>query len=182
MKVISVFGGSVPKEGEPAYRQAQRLGALLAQHNFAVANGGYSGVMEAVSRGAAQEGGEVIGVTCDQIEEFRPIGPNPWLSREIRVDRVSTRLQKLIEIGDGLVALPGGIGTLAEIVQSWSWLQTGEISPRPLLLVGMLWRDVFEVFQERAAAYLAGRDRGLLHFSGNEEEAAAFLLDYFNTV
>ncbi|MBN1267821.1 MAG: LOG family protein [Anaerolineales bacterium] len=174
-KVISVFGGSSPRAEDPAYKQAEKLGGLLAEQGFAVANGGYCGVMEAVSKGAAQAGGTVIGVTCTHLEAYRPIGPNPWITREIRVERVSSRLQKLIEVGDGLVALPGGIGTLAEIVQSWSWLQTGEIEPKPLILVGSLWLEVFSLFQEQAKEYLSFRDQDLLEFVPDESAAAASL-------
>lgn len=65
---IAVFGGSQPKEGDPAYAEAYELGSLLAQAGHTVLTGGYIGTMEAVSRGAAEAGGHVIGVTCEEIE------------------------------------------------------------------------------------------------------------------
>ncbi len=68
---ITVFGGAQPKEGTPAYEEARELGALLAQRGHAVLTGGYMGTMEAVSRGACEAGGHVIGVTCIDIEEWR---------------------------------------------------------------------------------------------------------------
>ena len=70
-RIVSVFGGSAPKPGSPAYEEAQRCGALLAQAGWTVATGGYRGVMEAVSRGAHEAGGHVIGVTCTLIENWR---------------------------------------------------------------------------------------------------------------
>ncbi len=164
MKVISVFGGSTPRPGEPAYQQAEELGAQLAARGFSVANGGYCGTMEAVSRGAAEAGGTVIGVTCTRLETYRPVGPNAWISREIRVETVADRLRKLVTIGDGFIALPGGIGTLAEIAQSWSWMQTGEIERVPLILVGETWRAVLDMFRANAQGYLAERDLALLSF------------------
>jgi len=164
MRIISVFGGSTPQPGEPAYQQAEELGAQLAARGCMVANGGYCGTMEAVSRGAAEAGGTVIGVTCSRLEAYRPVGPNAWISEEVRVETVAERLRKLVTIGDGFIALPGGIGTLAEIAQSWSWMQTGEIERAPLILVGEAWKSVIDVFSANAQGYLAERDLALLSF------------------
>ncbi len=69
---VSVFGSSQPKEGSMAYAEAQELGKLLAQRGHIVLTGGYMGTMEAVSRGAAEAGGHVIGVTCEDIERLAP--------------------------------------------------------------------------------------------------------------
>ena len=68
---ITVFGGAQPKEGSAAYEEARELGKLLAERGHAVLTGGYMGTMEAVSRGASEAGGHVIGVTCEDIEEWR---------------------------------------------------------------------------------------------------------------
>src|SRR5258708_16993147 len=76
---VSVFGGSQPKNGSAAYAEAQELGKLLAERGHVVLTGGYIGTMEAVSRGAAEAGGHVIGVTCEDIERWRAIDPNPWV-------------------------------------------------------------------------------------------------------
>lgn len=67
-KVVTVFGGSSPKPGEEPYLEAETLGRLLAQAGLLVATGGYAGAMQAVSKGAAEAAGGVIGVTCEQIE------------------------------------------------------------------------------------------------------------------
>ncbi len=72
---ITVFGGAQPKEGTPAYEEARTLGTLLAQRGHTVLTGGYMGTMEAVSRGACEAGGHVIGVTCIDIEEWRKSKP-----------------------------------------------------------------------------------------------------------
>ena len=81
---ISVFGGSQPKEQDTAYGEAVELGKLLAQRGHVVLTGGYIGVMEAVSRGAKEAGGHVIGVTCEDIEAWRAVRPNSWVMEEIR--------------------------------------------------------------------------------------------------
>ena len=82
---ISVFGGSQPREGSTAYAEAQQLGRLLAERGHVVLTGGYIGVMEAVSRGAREAGGHVIGVTSEDIEAWRPIKANAWVMEELRV-------------------------------------------------------------------------------------------------
>ena len=140
---VTVFGGSQPKPGDPAYKQALELGKLLGGSDYTVLNGGYIGTMEAVSRGAVEAGGHVIGVTCDEIEAWRPVRPNPWLSEEMRFPTLSQRLTALIENCDAALALPGGVGTLVEISLMWNQLLTEIITPRPLITIGIGWQAVF---------------------------------------
>ena len=109
-KRITVFGGSQPRPGDPAYQEALRLGQLLGQAGYAVLTGGYIGTMEAVSRGASENGGHVIGVTCDEIESWRPVKPNPWVQEELRFPTLRQRLYALIDECHAALALPGGIG------------------------------------------------------------------------
>ena len=127
---ITVFGGSAPQPGTPEYQQAYLLGELIGQSGHTVLTGGYIGTMEAVSRGCAEAGGHVIGVTCDQIEAWRPVKPNQWLMQEIRHPTLHARLLSLIEECEAAIALPGGVGTLAEIVMMWNLIQTAVIAPR----------------------------------------------------
>jgi len=129
---VTVFGGSSPKEGDLAYANALTLGKMLAQRGCTVITGGYIGTMEAVSKGARLAGGEVIGITCDEIESWRPVSPNEYLTQENRYKTLKERLYALIETPDILIALPGGIGTLAEISLSWSQLQIQAIPSKPL--------------------------------------------------
>ena len=112
---ITVFGGSEPQEGSSAYEEARELGKLLAERGHAVLTGGYMGTMEAVSRGASDAGGHVIGVTCEDIERWRKRSANQWVKEERRKKSLIDRIQALIEGCDAAIALPGGTGTLAEI-------------------------------------------------------------------
>lgn len=172
---ITVFGGSKPTPGSGPYQQAQHLGEMLGSAGYAVLTGGYIGTMEAVSRGASQAGGHVIGVTCDEIEKWRDVGPNPWIDEERRYRTVRERLYALIESCHAAVALPGGIGTLAEIAVMWSELQTNAIQPRPLVLVGSGWQNTFSTLLEQQGAYIAEGDRGLLHFVPDIKKAFDYL-------
>ena len=145
---ISVFGGSSPKPQEPAYQEAYILGQLIGKAGHTVLTGGYIGTMEAVSRGAAEAGGHVIGVTCDEIESWRSVGPNPWVKEEIRIPTLRERVDKLISACDAAFALPGGVGTLVEIAVMWNMIQTQAITPRPLILIGQGWKKTFTLWIE----------------------------------
>jgi uncharacterized protein (TIGR00730 family) len=159
MKTITVFGGSLPKAGSPAYKEAQELGKLLAESGFAVQTGGYIGTMEAVSRGASKAGGHVIGVTCDEIEAWRPVAPNRWIIQEKRCTTLRERLFVLIDECDGAIALPGGIGTLAEITLAWSHLQIHPGDTRPLILLGQGWQETLTTFITQLGDYVPNADQ-----------------------
>ena len=173
---ITVFGGSKPTPGEPAYEEALKLGRLLGGAGYTVLTGGYIGTMEAVSRGAAEAGGHVIGVTCDEIEVWRPVLPNPWVQEEMRYPTLRQRLYALIDNCDAALALPGGIGTLAEIAIMWSQLQTGAAAPRPLILIGSGWQATLEAFYDTRGEYTAEKHRHLLTIAPDVEAAFQILL------
>lgn len=173
--VVSVFGSATVEAGTPPYLEGLRLGAGLARAGHAVATGGYCGLMEAVSRGAAEAGGHVLGFTCDRLEAWRPVRPNAWISEEVRSATLRQRLTGLIQAGSALVALEGGVGTLAEIAVTWSMLQTGELGPRPLILVGEAWRRTMQAFLENAAAHVRPQDAGLITVVPGVDAALAAL-------
>src|SRR3972149_4354328 len=172
---VTVFGGAEPKPGEPAYEAAMQLGRLIGAAGHTVLTGGDIGTMEAVSRGVAESGGHVIGVTCEQIEAWRPVRPNMWVQEERRFATIQQRLFALIENCDAALALPGGMGTLAEIAVMWSHLQTGAISPRPLILIGPGWRAVFDLFMDQQGPYVTERHRRWLLFAPDVESAFRML-------
>src|SRR5512139_3685230 len=108
-KRITIFGGSAPRPGETAYTEAERLGQLLGAAGCTVLTGGYIGTMEAISKGAAQAGGHVIGVTCEAIERWRKVSPNPYVQEECRCATLSERLDVLVHDCDAAIALPGSV-------------------------------------------------------------------------
>lgn len=171
--VISVFGSSAPRPGDPDYTQAMQVGALLAQAGYTVATGGYGGTMSGVSQGAAEAGGHVIGVTSDQIEEYRPIRANRWVIEEIRYPTLRERLIHLVEHNDGMITLPGGVGTLSELSLAWSFIQVNEIPPRPLVVLGNIWRDLFDAFVK--PSYVDEFTANILRFAATPEEAVQAL-------
>ena len=168
---VTVFGSSLPKPGDEAYEQALLLGKLLGLAGCTVLTGGYMGTMEAVSRGASQAGGHVIGITCDEIERWRPIGPNLWVQEERRFSTLRERLYALIDSCDAAIALPGGIGTLAEIAAMWSQEQIAQRESRPLILIGTGWNIVVEQLFLSLGEYISEQNRELISFAPNCETA-----------
>ncbi|MBN2551073.1 MAG: LOG family protein [Anaerolineales bacterium] len=171
---ITVFGGSAPQPGSPAYQQAYRLGQLIGEAGHTALTGGYIGTMEAVSRGCAEAGGHVIGVTCDEIEAWRPVKPNQWVLEEIRHPSLHGRLLSLINECDAAIALPGGVGTLAEIVMMWNLMQTAAIPTRPLVLVGDGWAEMMAALYRGQDGYIPEGHR--THLILAEDVDAAFNL------
>jgi hypothetical protein len=174
-RIVSVFGGSTPRPDSAPYGEAHTLGGRLARAGWTVATGGYSGVMEAASRGAAEAGGHVIGVTCGLIEQWKGLRANPWVKEERKFPTLRERLNYLVEFCDAAIALPGGIGTLSEIALTWSLLQTGEIKPKPLVVVGQVWSATVTTFIREADGYLRDRDAQLLRVANNLEEVVGLI-------
>jgi hypothetical protein len=156
VKTIAVFGSSRRDEQSQHYREAYDLGRMLAQAGYAVLSGGYGGSMAAVSRGAREAGGQVIGVTC---AVFDPLPPNPWLTQEIKAPSMLDRLATMLDLSDGFVAVRGGIGTLSEVTLAWSLLQTRSMADKPLVLLGSDWQGIVDAF--RSHSDLGGTIAGL---------------------
>jgi uncharacterized protein (TIGR00730 family) len=172
---VSVFGGSQPKPGSLAYEQAHTLGSLLAQRGHTVLTGGYIGTMEAVSRGVAEAGGHVIGVTCGEIERWRDVGVNRWVKEEWRKQTLVERLQVLIRECDAAIALPGGPGTLTEISLMWNLMIVESMRRRPLILIGDGWQSVFEQFLRTFGTYIPEAQRELVSFAKDVHTAVELL-------
>ena len=177
-KKISVFGGSTPKPGSPAFQEAYKLGQMLGDAGMTVLTGGYSGTMEAVSRGASEAGGHVIGVTSEEIEAWRPIGPNAWVAEEWRCQTLNERLNTLVENCDAAIALPGGIGTLLEIALTWNQLVIDILEPKPMILLGKGWHKIMETFFTELGDYVSIDNRQFLAFAPNPESALELLYSF----
>src|SRR5512139_1403473 len=172
---VSVFGGSQPKEGDAAYAEALELGRLLAERGHTVLTGGYYGTMEAISRGAHEAGGHVIGVTCSDIEDWRGSRANAFVKEERKKKTLSERLMALIEGCDAAIALPGGPGTLTEISLMWNLMIIESLPRRPLTLIGSGWQSTFDQFFKEFESYMPLRQRELLYFAKDVKTAVKTL-------
>jgi uncharacterized protein (TIGR00730 family) len=175
MMKITVFGGANPKPQDPAYLEAYHLGKILGQAGHSLLTGGYIGTMEAVSKGANEAGAHVIGVTCDEIEEWRPISINKWVHEEIRCKTLQERVFVLIDQCDAAIALPGGIGTLTEIAMLWNHMVIDAVKKKKLILVGKGWQTIFNDLFLFQGSYISSFDRGLILFTANPDSIPPLL-------
>lgn len=180
MQIVTVFGSSRPVAGDVHYAEALALGAALAAKGLPVCSGGYGGVMEAVSRGAKENGGRTLAVTA----EFFKSRANHWVEEEIRVRTWQERLFELIERGQGYVACPGGTGTLVELAVVWEMLNKGAMKRKPLVVLGHFWQPIIERVREVELGHASRwgeRDEPLVHEAGSPADAAEYLAAYFQT-
>jgi uncharacterized protein (TIGR00725 family) len=141
---IAVFGASRSVEGDGHYETAVRCGRLLARAGFAVATGGYSGAMEAVSRGAREAGGHVVGVTAPSVFPGRARA-NSHLTVETQADSLVERIGLLADGTAGSIALWGSLGTAAELIVAWNLAYVAPFSaaePKPVIAVGEPWMSL----------------------------------------
>src|SRR5438552_442748 len=168
-RIVTIFGGSKCLESDAEYADARRVGQLLADASYTICTGGYSGVMEAASRGAHERGGRVIGITMTQFDKT----PNQYLTEKFPSQHFYERLQRLITQSVGYIALRGGMGTVTEISLVWNKLQTRVLDPRPLVLLGDCWPPVVKTWQSNLA--VSDNDVQILDFAVTPEEAVAII-------
>lgn len=135
--MIAVYGSSNVGESDAAYRMSYELGRELAGAGADVMTGGYSGVMEAASRGAHEAGGHVVGVTVELFERRGPA--NRWVLERVHTNTLFERIGHIVARADGFVVAPGSIGTLAELFLTWNLLAAGARPAAPLVLMGPHW-------------------------------------------
>lgn len=173
MKVITVFGSSRVRPGDADYEASVIVGQKLAQAGYAVMTGGYYGVMEAISKGANEIGGHVIGVTTDQIGKRYDLQPNSYLNEVVNFAELRDRLLYMVQKADGYVAMPGGVGTLHEIAETWELMRIGGAETRPFVCYGTLWETVIRALQE--SPYLGEGYEGMLSIAHTPDD----LINYF---
>jgi uncharacterized protein (TIGR00725 family) len=161
---ISIFGGSQLSPNDQMYKTAYELGNSLAAAGHIIQTGGYIGVMEAVSRGANEAGGQAIGITCSEIENWRDVKANLWVTQELRFNTLVERMNYLISSCDAIVVLPGGPGTLAEFSVAWNLMIIQAIPRKPLILLGNRWRLLIQLFIRSFSSFVPKAQRGYLFF------------------
>ena len=144
---VTVFGSARFREDHPYYRLAREAGAQLAKAGFTVMTGGGPGIMEAANRGAKEVGGRSIGCNIELPQEQKP---NAYLDRWITFRHFFVRKVMLVKYSYAFVALPGGFGTLDEIFETATLIQTGKIQEFPLVLMGRdFWRPLLDFMRDR---------------------------------
>src|SRR5262249_35822813 len=142
---VTVFGSARFKENHPYYALARDVGARLAQNGFTVMTGGGPGIMEAANRGAKDVGGGSVGCNIELPKEQKP---NPYLDRWITFRHFYVRKLMLVKYSYAFIALPGGFGTLDEIFEVITLIQTGKIQEFPVvLMVQSYWQPLLDFFR-----------------------------------
>lgn len=172
---ITIFGGSSPLPESKEYQFAYELGKTLGKVGYTILTGGYMGTMEASSKGASEEGGHVIGVTCVEIEKWRNRSHNPWVKEEWRLVTLHERMIRLIDSCNAAIALPGGPGTLAEIMLMWNRIQIEAIPPVPIILIGSEWKTVFNTFFDELRNYIPPSSYDVIKFANTIDEIISYL-------
>jgi uncharacterized protein (TIGR00730 family) len=167
---VTVFGSARVGPESQEYGEARRLGRILAERGDVIVSGGYGGIMEAVSRGAHEAGGQVVGVTV--APWIGRVAPNPYLSEERSAATLFERLEALVE-SDALIALPGGAGTLGEVALAWNLRQMDLMPPKHVILVGRDWSQMVEAF--RRHLIIGDHDLALLTAVDTVDDAVAAL-------
>lgn len=177
--VVAVIGASQTRPGQPDYAEGIRLGRLLAEAGCTVATGGYAGLMEAVSAGAAQVGGEVVGVTAPTVFPERS-GANRHVTHERPAFSLTERIHDMLTIADAVIALPGSLGTLTELVMAWNIAFVAPFSGQPsnpVVTVGPNWAEIVPILTERVAT-----NGDLVRCVDTVDEAAALVVEHLESL
>jgi hypothetical protein len=144
---VTVFGSARFGESHPYYQLARQTGAELAKAGFTIMTGGGPGIMEGANRGAKEAGGRSIG--CN-IKLQREQSPNPYLDQWITFRYFFVRKVMLVKYSYAFIALPGGFGTLDEIFETATLIQTLKIREFPLVMMGKeYWRPLLDFMSEK---------------------------------
>jgi len=142
-KIVTIFGTSRAKADDAIFALALKTGRLLAQAGFTIANGGYGGTMLAAAQGAAEVGGEIIGVTCSAFKSSRA---NEYVTNEVVAGSLDERLDTLVKLGRAYIVLPGGTGTLLELAKVWELKNKGFLkADKPIILLGGFFKPLVEL-------------------------------------
>jgi uncharacterized protein (TIGR00730 family) len=176
---VTVFGSARIGEEHPAYRQARETGRLFAQSGFAVVTGGGPGVMEAANRGAREAGGVSVGFN---IELPREQSSNRYLDIELTFNHLYARKTMLVKAAEGFVLFAGGFGTLDELFEALTLIQTGKVLHFPVVLVGEeFWAGLLEWIERQPVTegMISSEDKELLFVTDDPGEAVRIVLECY---
>ncbi len=171
---VTVFGSARFKQEHPYYQMARTVGAALVQQGFTVMTGGGPGVMEAANRGAKEADGTSIG--CNIILPFEQ-QPNPYLDQMLEFRYFFVRKLMLIKYSYAFVVLPGGVGTMDEMFEALTLIQTKKIRDFPVVLMGKAYYAPLLEFMEKMLAEktISSADLKLFLVTDSIDEAMAHI-------
>jgi uncharacterized protein (TIGR00730 family) len=171
---VTVFGSARVKPDTPYYLLARQLGAAIAELGFTVMTGGGPGVMEAANRGAKDVGGRSVGCNIELPHEQVP---NAYLDRHVTLHYFFVRKTLLVKYSYAFVALPGGFGTMDELFEALTLIQTGKIQDFPVIIMGCdYWRELLDFIRKMpGAGTISPLDLDLVLATDSVDEAVAWI-------
>lgn len=173
---ISVFGSARTPVDHPDYALAMDLAARLVRAGYAVITGGGPGIMEAANRGASEAGGLSIGLGIELPFEQ---GLNQWVDLGVNFRYFFARKTVFVKYAQGFVAFPGGFGTLDELFEAVTLVQTGKVTSFPIVLVGSaFWQPMIDWLRDSLAATgkISPGDLDLIHLSDDPAEVVSIIV------
>lgn len=172
---VTVFGSARFHEGHPYYDLGVATGRALARQGLTVITGGGPGMMEAANRGAREAGGPSIGANIILPHEQKA---NPYVDQVVTFHYFFVRKVMLVKYSCAFLALPGGFGTLDEVFEAATLIQTGKIGPFPIILIGAKFWDSMRIFFEklRDEGAISESDLGFGRITDDPEEAAELVV------
>jgi len=170
---VSVFGSARTAQGTPDYDRAEHIGAGLAKAGYAVITGGGPGIMEAANKGALSVGGVSVGLGIELPQEM---GLNDYVEIGIEFRYFFVRKTVFVKYSQAFVVLPGGFGTLDELFEALTLIQTGKVHHFPVVLFGAgYWGGLCDWLRERVAGEgkIAATDLDLFRVTDSPREAVA---------
>jgi uncharacterized protein (TIGR00730 family) len=176
---VTMFGSARVTESDPMYAAARELAALLAREGFAIITGGGPGIMEAANRGAMDAGGQSIG--CNIELPFEQ-GMNDYVDVAVNFRYFFVRKMMFVKYAEAFVIFPGGFGTMDELFESLTLVQTGKIHNFPIILFGSVyWRGLIDWIRDTmlAEGKVSAEDLRLLIVTDSAAEAAQLVKECF---
>jgi uncharacterized protein (TIGR00730 family) len=178
---VSIFGSARTKQDSEYYLLAEDIAFRLTQEGYGIISGGGPGIMEAANKGAQKGGGKSVGLNIDlPFEQFS----NPYIDKDkyINFDYFFVRKVMFIKYAQGFVVLPGGFGTLDELFEALTLIQTEKIGRFPIVLVGVkFWSGIFEWMKSTLVAEgnINQEDLDLFHICDSAEEAVEKITSFY---
>ena len=176
---VTVFGSARIREGHRSYAQARIVGRLFAEAGFAVVTGGGGGVMEAANRGCHEAGGQSVGFNIVLPHEQ---DTNPYLDLVHTFDHFYARKVMLVKASEGFVLFPGGFGTLDEMFEALTLIQTDKVLDFPVVLFDTaFWGGLVEWLHARplAEGMISPEDEQMLFVTDDPAEAVDTIVAWY---
>jgi hypothetical protein len=176
---VTIFGSARIHEDTDEYEQARETGRRFAKLGWAVVTGGGPGVMEAANRGAKEGGGLSVGFNIQLPHEQRP---NGYLDLSLTFRHFYARKTMFVKAAEGFVVFPGGFGTVDELFEALTLIQTGKVFHFPVVLVGSdYWAELLDWVRGELLAdrMISPEDLDLLYVTDEIDEAIARVLDAY---